>query len=436
MMSHYVLDIYNPEPTERFKYVAGVILNDILGISYRVVSDKHLSGGKVDIDYSHEDGGDGLKIIPSGLLNKRGVEQVIPDVSWAGKLPLLFPSNQNGEFPFDIFSASFYMLSRYEEYQDFHPDVHGRFSGSSSFACTNGFLKIPVVDMWARMLGRELSARNPQIIVKENSFNALMTFDIDQAYAFIGHGFLRNTAGFFKDFFSKCSNPLFRLKTLLGRGEDPYNLFGYMTSQVKKHDAKAMFFFPVGQRNDHDKNPSWLDRNYQTLIKRISSEYETGIHSSYFSSGRPEVLSEEIEHFNEIAGFNVSKCRQHWLLLRVPSTYRSFIGAGIKVDYTMGFADETGFRAGIARPFPFYDLLKEEITDLTIVPFQVMDGTLMQYKSLRPDEAIADIRSLIEVTREAGGLFVSLWHNTSLTESCGWEGWRRVFEETLRIQKL
>jgi len=435
-MSHFILDIYNPEPTERFKYVTGVILSDILGVSYRIVSGNHPDVGKADINYSNEDGGAGLKIVPSGLLNQRGVEQVVPGISWDGTIPLLFPSNQKGEFPFDIFSASFYMLSRYEEYLDFHPDMHGRFKGSDSFAFTHGFLNIPVVDLWARMLGRELSARNPGIKTKESSFDALMTFDIDQAYAFLGHGLLRNAAGFFKDFFNKCSNPLFRLKALLGRGEDPYNLFGYMTSQVKKHGTKAMFFFPVGDRNDHDKNPSWLYMNYRSLIKNISSEYDTGIHSSYFSSDRPEVLSEEIEHFNEITGFNVNKCRQHWLLLRVPSTYRSFIGAGIKVDYTMGFADETGFRAGIARPFLFYDLLREEITDLTVVPFQVMDGTLMQYKSLRPDEAIAEIRSLIDVTREAGGLFVSLWHNTSLTESCGWEGWRRVFEETLRMQKI
>jgi hypothetical protein len=435
-MTQYVLDIYTPDPTERFKYVAGVILNDILGISFRIISDTSLCAGKVDINYSDDGHISGLKILPSGLLRQKGIEQITPEVSWNGKIPFLFPSHKMADLPFDIFSASFYMLSRYEEYQDFHPDLHGRFTGSGAFASRHGFLKMPVVDLWAKMLGDEMSARNKDILIKENSFQSLMTFDIDQAYAFLGHGYLRNAAGFLKDCFSRYSSPLSRLKALLGRGEDPYDLFNYMTSQVKKYEAKTMFFFPVGERNDHDKNPSWLDGRYRKLIKAISSEYETGVHPSYYSSGRMEVLSGEIAHFNEITGFNATKCRQHWLLLSMPATYRSFIEAGIRIDYTMGFADETGFRAGIARPFLFYDLSREEITDLIVVPFQVMDGTLMQYKGLKPDEAIAEIQSLIDATYEAGGMFVSLWHNTSLTESCGWEGWRRVFEETLRMQKL
>ena len=64
-----------------------------------------------------------------------------------------------------------------------------------------------------------------------------------------------------------------------------------------------------------------------------------------------------------------------------------------------------------------------------------MDGTLRQYRHLTPDAAIPVIRSLIDATRKAGGLFVSVWHNTSLAESNGWEGWRKVFEETLALQK-
>jgi hypothetical protein len=119
----------------------------------------------------------------------------------------------------------------------------------------------------------------------------------------------------------------------------------------------------------------------------------------------------------------------------MPETYQSYVDAGIRYDYTMGYADEPGFRAGIARPFHFYDLLKEKRTALTVIPFQVMDGTLRQYLHLSPDAAMVVVRSLISATRRSGGLFVSVWHNTSLTETNGWEGWRKVFEETLALQK-
>jgi len=101
----------------------------------------------------------------------------------------------------------------------------------------------------------------------------------------------------------------------------------------------------------------------------------------------------------------------------------------------MGYPEEPGFRAGIARPFLFYDLLEEVQTELTVVPFQIMDATLYQYKKLNPESAGEVIRNLINETRHAGGLFVSLWHNTSLLESSEWKEWRDLFEMMLQIQK-
>jgi len=101
----------------------------------------------------------------------------------------------------------------------------------------------------------------------------------------------------------------------------------------------------------------------------------------------------------------------------------------------MGFPDEPGFRAGIARPFLFYNLAEERQTGLRIVPLMVMDATLYQYKKLDEHAAEKVITGIISETRKAGGLFVSLWHNTSLTENSEWEGWRKLFEKMLTIQQ-
>ncbi len=82
----------------------------------------------------------------------------------------------------------------------------------------------------------------------------------------------------------------------------------------------------------------------------------------------------------------------------------------------MGFPDETGFRAGMAMPFRFYDIREERQTDLMVFPFQVMDGTLFQYKGYDAEAACEVVRRLIDQTRKVGGLFISIWHNTSLLE--------------------
>jgi hypothetical protein len=101
----------------------------------------------------------------------------------------------------------------------------------------------------------------------------------------------------------------------------------------------------------------------------------------------------------------------------------------------MCFHDEPGFRAGIARPFMFYDLAEEKETGLRIIPFEVMDVTLYEYKKLDPAASGELVSGLIDETRRAGGLFVSLWHNTSLLETpCGRE-WRNVFETMLKAQQ-
>jgi hypothetical protein len=122
-------------------------------------------------------------------------------------------------------------------------------------------------------------------------------------------------------------------------------------------------------------------------------------------------------------------------MLNFPVTYQNLQKLNILRDYTLGFAREAGFRAGIARPYHFYDLEKEEQSDLIMVPFQYMDGTLQQYKRCSPEEAKEIIKILIDETKRVGGLFVSLWHNTSLTDEDEWKGWRDVFEFSLKEQR-
>jgi hypothetical protein len=347
---------------------------------------------------------------------------------------VLFPVEE-GTIPFDLFSASFYMLSRYEEYLPFSPDAHGRFPGAGSAAFRGGFLRIPVVEIWSRYLAIELVKRYPVLTIRHNEYHALVTVDVDQPFAYRSRGFLRSMGGIVKGLAGVGARPADRLKTMSGSMEDPYDSFSYIEEKLKANGSDALFFFPTGDQGEYDHNPPWRDHDYGEIFRRYDTMFGSGLHPSYRSAGRPKTLRTETERYSAITGHHPEKARQHWLLLTMPDTYRAFGEAGIRHDYTMGFNDEPGFRAGIARPYPFYDISAERTTGLTIVPFQVMDGTLRQYMHLQPDAALEVIGSLITATRKVGGLFVSIWHNTSLNEGNGWEGWRRVFEETLAMQK-
>ncbi|MBA7546413.1 hypothetical protein ES705_38803 [subsurface metagenome] len=99
----------------------------------------------------------------------------------------------------------------------------------------------------------------------------------------------------------------------------------------------------------------------------------------------------------------------------------------------MGYSTHTGFRAGIARPFYFYDLYEEKQTSLRVVPFHIMDRTLLSYLNYSTEQAIKEFEYYSKSIKNIGGLFVSLWHNTSVNDFEEWQGWQKVFKRMIEI---
>ncbi|MFP4488011.1 MAG: polysaccharide deacetylase family protein, partial [Bacteroidales bacterium] len=226
-----------------------------------------------------------------------------------------------------------------------------------------------------------------------------------------------------------------RFSCLAGRENDPYDTYDYLNSTAEKYKCPVLYFFTTGSRSRYDKNINPRRKCYKRLIRKLSDRHETGLHVSYKSDNSEKMIAREKNILEKVSRRNILKTRKHYLLLTLPLTYRVLSKAGIKEDYTLGFIKEAGFRAGIARPFRFYDLAEEKKSSITLVPFQYMDGTFQKYKRLSPGESKVAVKRLIDITREVGGLFVSIWHNTSLTEEDEWKGWRQLFEYTLREQK-
>ena len=105
---------------------------------------------------------------------------------------------------------------------------------------------------------------------------------------------------------------------------------------------------------------------------------------------------------------------------------------GFDRDYSMGYPQCPGFRASIAASYSFYDLRKEEITDLKIYPFALMDVSLHDYLNLNTAQAAEKCKQIVKEVKDVEGLFISVWHNNNLSETDGWEGWNEVYEELLQ----
>jgi len=263
----------------------------------------------------------------------------------------------------------------------------------------------------------------------------MVTFDTDQPFAYLGKKFIISMGGFIRDVAGGRKDASDRFRVTRHEIRDPFEVYDYILDRIDTTGTEARFFFPMADHSKFDKNPTWSSSDYRHLILKIFRKYKCGVHPSYYAAEKPELLQEELTRLKKITGTDIRSARFHFLRLFIPRSYRNLVHCGITEDYTMGYADEPGFRAGTARPFFFYDVEKDEKLQVRVFPLVVMDATLYQYRKLDPGTAGMIISGLIAETKKAGGIFISLWHNTSLLESAEWQGWRSVFENMLAEQR-
>lgn len=430
--------IYTSNITPRVKYIFHFIFNDIFNVAYNLTSDKQkFKTSKLPrINYSESEIKGTVKIKPHTLLFETEIKKYTIDITqWKGN-KIFFQTDLLSDMPFDPFSASFYLLTRYEEYLPCQKDKYERFPAEESLAFKNNFLEEPIIDQWAFHLAEILKIHYPDFEIQERKYNYIPTVDIDVAYAYKFKGFVRTTGAFAKALINfNFTDNLKRIKVLLGLDKDPYDTYDLLEKLHKKYDVKPIFFFLVGRYAQFDKNHSLKKKKFQELIKRISSAENVGVHPSYNSNSDFDALQSEVEGLSQIINKKVEKSRQHFLKLKIPETYRNLNKLDIRQDYTMGFASKPGFRAGTCTPFHFYDLEKEEQTALKVYSFQVMDGTLNEYMKLNQQEALEIIRKIADSVKRVNGTFITLWHNESVGEQRFWKGWSGVYEEMIKICK-
>jgi hypothetical protein len=430
--------IYSEKITQRLEYITRLIFNQILQVEIKLTTDTDcfLNTELPIINYSPKKFNNEIYIKPHGLLSETGIYSVeITPVKYNSEI-YFFESSSDSYLPFDPFAASFYIVSRYEEYLETEFDKFGRFSSDKSILSKNNLLKKPVVNIWANLLADEISRNYPGFNFPRRKFSFMSTIDIDNAWAYLNKGFVRTTGALAKSALTgKFTEFSERLKVLIGNKKDQYDTYEYLDLVFKRNERMVKFFFLLGDYGPFDKNIPHENPNLQKLIRKISNKYDIGIHPSFagFVHGCHGKVIKEAGRLKKITGKEILKSRNHYLNLKFPKTYQNLIKAGITEDYTLGFADNTGFRAGICTPFYFYDLQTETITNLLVVPFQVMDGTLLHYLSLSPDKALEEVVSLMTEVKNVGGTFVSIWHNETVNNLDEWKGFREVFEKMNRL---
>ncbi len=426
--------VYAEEVTPRIEYTFKLIFTQILrvGVAFTNNSSKFEKSDLPKINYSFEKFSDEFYLKPHRLIFQKAM--ITPGINpvWYEGEKYFCESSRDSVLPFDPFAASFYLVTRHEEYVEKELDKFGRYPAQKSILWKYKLLQKPVVNIWAKLIAQKFNEKYPDFVFPENNFRFISTIDIDNAFAYVEKGFLRTTAAQIRSLLQgNYSEYKSRSKATNGDAEDPYDTYDYLDSVFMDNEDKVKFFFLLGDYARYDKNISHKNKKYRSLIKKTKEKYDVGLHTSFATSkkGGKKKVGIEKHRLEDILSTSVNKSRQHFLMLRFPKTYSRLRKAGIQEDYTMGYSTEPGFRAGICTPYYFYDLKNETITDLKIIPFQIMDGTLNNYLQLSPEKAYEEIEKIMIEVKKVGGTFVSIWHNETVNNLGRWKGFREVFEK-------
>lgn len=429
-----MLTIYSPIKSNRFYYAVKLVLSQVCGVDYRIVHNKdEINESDKVINYSGERMNGSFQIHPYGLLSEKFYNKFDVSFDYGGEEKLKLFLTEFDHLGYDIFSASFFLATRMEEYWQFEPDEHERYASVNSVMHKLGVLHIPLINVWAKAFLNKIADFFQCDYSLKGAFKILNTIDVDNAWAYKNKGVVRSVGGISKAVLKgKIQEGKERFKTLLFGDADPYDTYSYIEKVAKNNNAESIYFFLLGDRGDYDKNVSHKNTELIKLIQQTAKTSKVGIHPSYQSFHKEEQQLKELNRISTIVDQKVVKARKHFLRLSIPETYRLFEKIGVKEDYTMGYADHIGFRAGICTPYTFFDLLEDRELDVTIYPFAYMDGTLNQYMNLSVDEAIVKIQFLKKEVQNVNGLFMGVWHNETLNDLGIWKGWKVVFEEGLK----
>jgi len=431
-----MLLIYTHKITLRTKYIFNFFFKDMYEIPFQITQSEgefsKWEGPK--INYSQQAFSNELFVKSSGIICEQGIkEQSISIGEWKGN-KTLFKTDASFEIPFDIFSAVFYLITRYEEYLPHIRDKYDRFEAESSIAYQHDFLEKPIVNDWLIEFGEILKAKFPNLKLKQHKYKYISTIDIDNAYAFKQKGVMRTFGGYGRsivNFFWEDFTE--RTKVLFGKMKDPYDTYDEQLEIQKKYGLQVIYFFLLGDYGVNDKNLPSNNKKFQSLIKHLNDYADVGIHPSFGSNNSSTQVKKEINRLSTIVHRDITKSRQHFLKLNFPATYKTLVDNGITDDYTMGYATRIGFRASVCSPFYWYDLDTETETTLRVHPFPIMEATLKFYMKIKPEDVVKTVQGCVDEVKRVNGTLITLWHNETMSNWREWKGWQNVYEEVVKI---
>ena len=165
----------------------------------------------------------------------------------------------------------------------------------------------------------------------------------------------------------------------------------------------------------------------QAQLKYITDQgFEIGLHKSL----RDTSFGEELKLLN--ANGKTEGQRYHFLKFNLPKAWDELEKAGLKLDTSLGFSEDFGFRNSYGLPFMPFNLKQNRVYNLIELPMNVMDGNFFyQGKTLAQAE-----ESLIEwLDKNKENTVITINFHNNFFDDMLYAGYDKLYITLLRYFK-
>ena len=430
------------------KYIIDVFLSEFLGLEYTldigeysnyqfvlpngnelIVYDKFFSNQKENKYISAKN----IPDAPRFASNEFTIEQDIPVLYGSDKLLL---NSQKIDCHNDIFASSFFLLTRWEESIGNYRDKHLRFDSKMSYMQEHNLHYRPIVDEYLEMFWNFLKYLGCEQDRKPREFLIKPTHDIDNLFRYITP--IKSFRALLGDLIKRKSlkrakNTIVEYRMLRkGKVKDPYDKFDELMDLSEAAGVKSAFYFMPGILGENDVRYSILSKDVKDRMEKIRSRgHVVGMHAGIDTFNKAEKLKIEYDRINKLFDDeNIIEGRQHFLKFQVPLTWELLANLGMKRDLSMCYENDGGFRCGIAREYPVYDVFARKQLSIREQPTIVMELALQRASSGVPEfeQKFIELKKIVEKYK---GQFVFLWHPDNF-EKAEWENYKSVYSKILK----
>lgn len=408
--------VYIPKQTPRVNYIFRHICGRILGFKVKFCSkvEDFIAFEGVKFSYAKKRLGNEVFIQQFGLLEELGINDLNFSMDIWEDVPCFFRVSSESDIPFDIFSASFYLVTRYEEYQPHVKNDVDSYPIEESLAYQHDFLKTPVVDVWAYKLKTILEAKFPDLKFPKKKFKSQFLISVSKAFKHRYNGLVRFVGASLRDLIQFQFKSMFdRFKTMLRLQQDPYDIYDELIDFAKDNKMQLDFYFQLSNYSRYTKSISYNKRIYHKLIKSMGDYGDLGLLPGFEALSSIDILKKEKKRWESIVNRSLSKTLIKNYHLNFPDAYLNFNKLEIDQDFSMGYQRNIGFRAGTCTSFQFYDLNMEQVSGLMVQPY-VMNSNVLRGEDLY--EMIDELKHLKTSIKAVNGQMNFIFENSDFAD--------------------